>query len=146
MSDSLQPCGLHSPWNSPGRNTGVGSLSLLPWIFLTQESNQGLLHCKRIPTLFGKPIDQEDGGTSVPKNHRAWDRIQDSSTLKGEEVKSDISWFWAASWGDVLISSFLWSSTGGLVRMFPVSQAEVFEHLAHYLPGKVPRDGPLCRI
>ena len=28
--------------------TGVGSLSLLQWIFPTQESNQGLLHCKWI--------------------------------------------------------------------------------------------------
>jgi len=27
------------------KNTGVGSLSLLQWIFLTQELNQGLLHC-----------------------------------------------------------------------------------------------------
>ena len=26
---SLQPQGLYSPWNSPGQNTGVGSLSLL---------------------------------------------------------------------------------------------------------------------
>ena len=30
------------------RNTGVGSLSLLQGIFPTQESNQGLLHCRRI--------------------------------------------------------------------------------------------------
>ena len=30
------------------RNTGVGSLSLLQRIFPTQESNQGLLHCRRI--------------------------------------------------------------------------------------------------
>ena len=29
-------------------NTGVGSLSLLQGIFLTQESNQGLLHCRQI--------------------------------------------------------------------------------------------------
>ena len=29
-------------------NTGVGSLSLLQWIFRTQESNLGLLHCRRI--------------------------------------------------------------------------------------------------
>ena len=36
------------PWNFPGQNTGVGSLSLLQWIFLTQESNWGLLHCRRI--------------------------------------------------------------------------------------------------
>ena len=30
------------------KNTGMGSLSLLQWIFLTQESNQGLLHCRWI--------------------------------------------------------------------------------------------------
>ena len=30
------------------KNIGVGSLSLLQWIFLTQESNQGLLHCRGI--------------------------------------------------------------------------------------------------
>ena len=30
------------------KNTRVGSLSLLQWIFLTQESNWGLLHCRRI--------------------------------------------------------------------------------------------------
>ena len=48
MYDSLQPHGLNSPWNSPGQNTGVGSLSLLQRIFLTQESNQGFLHCRQI--------------------------------------------------------------------------------------------------
>ena len=48
MPNSLQPHGLYSPWNSPGQNTGVGSLSLLQWIFLTQESNWGLLHCRQI--------------------------------------------------------------------------------------------------
>ena len=44
MSDSLLPHGLYSPGNSPDQSTGVGSLSLLQQIFLTQESNQGLLH------------------------------------------------------------------------------------------------------
>ena len=29
------------PWNSPGQKTGVGSLSLLQWIFPTQGSNPG---------------------------------------------------------------------------------------------------------
>ena len=88
LSDSLQPQGLYSAWNSLGQNTGVGSLSflqgnlpnpgieprsptlwadslpaeppekpkntgvgslfILQWIYLTQESNQGLLHCRRI--------------------------------------------------------------------------------------------------
>ena len=35
MSASLQSHGLYSPWNSPGQNTGVGSLSLLQGIFPT---------------------------------------------------------------------------------------------------------------
>ena len=48
MSDSLQPHGLYSPWNSPGQNTGVGSLSLLQGIFLTQGSNPGLPHGRQI--------------------------------------------------------------------------------------------------
>ena len=48
MFNSLWPHGLYSPWNSPGQNTGVGSLSLLQAIFPTQGSNPGLLHCRRI--------------------------------------------------------------------------------------------------
>ena len=48
VSDSLRPQGLYSPWNSPGQNTGVGSLSLLQGIFPTQGSNSGLLHCRWI--------------------------------------------------------------------------------------------------
>ena len=38
------------PAEPPGKpkNTGVGSLSTLQGIFLTQELNQGFLHCRRI--------------------------------------------------------------------------------------------------
>ena len=46
VSDSLQPHGLYSPWNSPGQHTGVGSHFLLQGIFSTQGSNPGLLHCR----------------------------------------------------------------------------------------------------
>ena len=48
VSDSLQPHGLYSPWNSLGQNTGVGCLSLLQEIFPTQGSNPGLPHCRQI--------------------------------------------------------------------------------------------------
>ena len=43
QADSL----LAEPPGKP-KNTGVGSLSLLQWIFPTQELNWGLLHCRRI--------------------------------------------------------------------------------------------------
>ena len=45
-SNSLWPHGLYSPWNFPGQNTGVGSLSLLQAFFPTQGSNPGLPHCR----------------------------------------------------------------------------------------------------
>ena len=53
VSDSLQPQGLLParllcPWDSPGKNTGVHSHSLLLGIFLTQGLNPGLLHCRCI--------------------------------------------------------------------------------------------------
>ena len=35
---------LHSPWNSPGQDTGVSSLALLQGIFLAQGLNPDLLH------------------------------------------------------------------------------------------------------
>ena len=48
MSNFLRPHGLYSPWNSPGQNTEVGSLSLLQGIFPTQGLNPSLQHCRWI--------------------------------------------------------------------------------------------------
>ena len=48
VSKSLRPHGLYRPWNSPGQNTRVGSLSLLQGLFPTQGSNPGLPHCRQI--------------------------------------------------------------------------------------------------
>ena len=36
------------PWNSPGKNTGVGCHALLQGIFPTQGCNPGFLHCRQI--------------------------------------------------------------------------------------------------
>ena len=61
VSNSLRPHGLYSPWNSPGKNTGVGSHSLLQEIFPTQGSNPGLSHCRWILyqlSLQGSPNKQ----------------------------------------------------------------------------------------
>ena len=53
MSDSLQLHGLYPitvlcPWDSPGKNTGVGCHSLLQGNFPTQGLNPHLLHCRQI--------------------------------------------------------------------------------------------------
>ena len=59
MSDSLWPHGLYSSWNSPGQNTGVGSLSLLQGTF----PSQGEL---RSPALQVDSLTAEPQGK--PKN------------------------------------------------------------------------------
>ena len=39
-------CRVLCPWNSPGKNTGVGTPSILQGIFPTQGSNPDLPHCR----------------------------------------------------------------------------------------------------
>ena len=77
VSYSLRPHRLYSPWNSPGQNTGVGSLSLLQGIFSTQGWNPGLPHCRQILYQLshkGSPITLEwvaypfTSGSSQPRN------------------------------------------------------------------------------
>ena len=70
--DSLLP----EPPGKP-KNTGVGSLSFLQGIFLTQKSNRVLLHCQRILyqlSYQGGPVDKISNPksgiqVSIPKSH-----------------------------------------------------------------------------
>ena len=50
ISDSATPwtVACQGTQNSPGKNTGVGSPSLLQRIFPSQVSNPGLLHCRQM--------------------------------------------------------------------------------------------------
>ena len=57
VSNFLQPHGLQParflcPWDSPGKNTGVGCHFLLQGIFPTQGSNLGLPHCRQMLYLL----------------------------------------------------------------------------------------------
>ena len=73
LSDSLLPCGLWparliSPWDSPGKNTGVGSHSLLQGIFPSQEMNPGILNCKWILYHLshqGSPLSNYKSATCI---------------------------------------------------------------------------------
>ena len=69
MSDSLRPHGLKpttflSPWDFPGKSTGMGCHCLLQEIFLTQGLNLGLPHCRQMllpsepPGKLGKYFQQ----------------------------------------------------------------------------------------
>ena len=74
VSDSLRPQGLYSSGNSPGQNTGVGSLSLLQGIFPTQGSNPGVSHCRQILYQLSRREAQEYWS--------GWDSIEEDSSQK----------------------------------------------------------------
>ena len=109
VSDSLWSHGLYSPWNSPGKNTGVGSLSLLQGLFPTQGSNPGLPHCmwilyqlshRRSPRIlewvaysFSSRSSQHRNWTGVSciagRYFTNW-AIRESSQYRWPEVKTQV--------------------------------------------------------
>ena len=60
------PTRLLRPWDSSGKNTGVGCHFLLQGIFPTQGSNPGLQHCRQM--LY--PLSHQ--GSPNPKGNQPW--------------------------------------------------------------------------
>ena len=56
MSPALQVDSLPAEPQGQPKNTRMGSLSLLQWIFLTQGANRGLLHKTLNQTMLGGRI------------------------------------------------------------------------------------------
>ena len=77
VSASLSPRELCSPWNSPGQNTGVDSLSLLQGILPIQGSNPDLPYCRWVlyqlshkgsPRILEWVAHPFSSGSSQPEN------------------------------------------------------------------------------
>ena len=66
-SPALQADSLPAEPQGKPKNTGMGSLSLLQGIFPTQESNQGLLHCRRV--LYQLSYEEAHNGRRETKKH-----------------------------------------------------------------------------
>ena len=75
-------------------NTGMGSLSLLQQIFLIQESNPGLLHCRRILYQLSHQGSQED----IKMLINTWKKAQHCSLL--EKCKSKLQWDITSHWSE----------------------------------------------
>ena len=109
-SYSLQPSGPYSPWTSLGKNTGVGSLSLLQGIFPTQESNPGLPHCKWILYQLshkGSPRILEwvaylfSSGSSRPRNWTGVSCIAGSFSTSWATRESPREFLMARNWNSL---------------------------------------------
>ena len=96
MSESLQLHGLYSPWNSPGQNTGVGSVSLLQGIFPTQGLNPGLPHGRQILYQLshkGSPVTYM-WNLKYGINELIYEMEADSQTQKTDMVTKSERWWW----------------------------------------------------
>ena len=68
------------------KSTGEGSPSLLQWIFPTQESNQGLLHCRQILyqlSYEGNPLIR----MATIKKKKEREREREKITNVGKDVE-----------------------------------------------------------
>ena len=74
-SPALQADSLPAEPQVKPKNTGMGSLSFHHWIFLTQESNQGLLQCREIlyqlsyqgiPVLMIVDLNFQSDNSNIP--------------------------------------------------------------------------------
>ena len=83
MSDSLWPHGLQPatplcPWDSPGRNTGVGCHTLLQGIFPTQGSKPGLPHWRQILYRLSHQGSLSSGDSHRMLDWKYWQQILDT--------------------------------------------------------------------
>ena len=110
MSDPQRPHGLPPvrllhPWDFPGKITGVGCYLLLQGIFLTQRSNQDLLHWQAIffffllPNHLGRPVLSPNNGTIILLSlltNRMWHKVMlitpEFRSQNGSPVWLFLSW------------------------------------------------------
>ena len=85
-------CQALCPWDSPGKNTGVGSHFLLQGIFLIQGSNLGLPHCKYILYHLNQ------GSPSTPPEGRANHLSYSSGLNPGHTPTPCKEWAWPPEW------------------------------------------------
>ena len=134
VSDSLWPHGLGParllhPWDSPGKNTGVGCHALFQGIFPTQESNQ-ILHCRQIlyQLSYQEVFPSGSDGKESACNARDLCSIPGSGRSSGEENGKPLHYSWPGkSYGRrSLVGSNPWGH----------KESDLTEQLTNSLPGK----------
>ena len=115
-SPSLQANSLPAEPQGKPKNTGVGSLSLLQWIFPTQKLNQGLLHCMRI--LYQLIYEGR------PYSSCIWYSVQFSSVQSLSRV-----WLFATPWIAACQASMSITNTRSLLALMPIESVMPSSHL-----------------
>ena len=125
------------PWNSPGQNTGVGSLSLLQGIFLTQGSNRGLLHCRRIICQLSYQ--------GSPKSQRPPPKVIKLFSVSSVQSLSCVQLF-ATPWTAAHQASLSITNSQGFFRLMSIESVMPSNHLVLCRPfSSCPQSFPASR-
>ena len=146
MSNSLWSHGLYSPWDPPGQNTRVGSLSLLQGLFLTQESNPGLPHCRWIlyqlshlesPRILEWVVYPFSKGSSRPRNRTGVSCIAGgffTNWAIGSVQSLSCVWLFATPWTAAHQASLCITNSRSLLNFMPTESVMPSNHLILCLP------------
>ena len=118
---TLESSRLLCPWDSPGKNTGMGRHSLLQRIFLIQGLNPSLLHWQ----AGSSPLSQQGSPRPDRGSHKAPDGAGSGVTPQG----------WAGA-SDLILSVFL--SWAAAQTLYPLLQGRWEPTQGR--PGSVTRD------
>ena len=116
-SPSLQAGSLPAKLPGKPKNTGVGSLFLLQWIFLTQESNWGILHCRQILYQLSYQGSQMINREGCFLGEEQKDKRKLNFSLNCVTVKSLVSW--KKKIGQSLVDIFILLKFSRLKPVFP---------------------------
>ena len=114
-SHGLQPTRLLCPWNSAGKNTGVGCHFSLQGIFLTQGSNTGLQYHRQFLYCLshqGSPITQQEH--IKESKIQPWDHLQFSQkdlaggTLDPEKILFSLPFLLLSLWQIMPVYKVYW--------------------------------------
>ena len=105
----LQPARILCPWDSPGKNTGVGCQFHLQGIFPTQGSNPGFLHCRLI-LLTTKPPGKSKN-TGVSSLSLLWGPCWPRNRTRDSCMVGRFFTSWATSSSEWLLENFSEAST-----------------------------------
>ena len=90
----LWPTVLFCPWDSPGKNIGVGCHSLLQGIFQTQGLNPGLPHCRQTIyaeyIIWNAKLDEAQAGIKIVRRNINNLRYAYDATLMAESEEDFI--------------------------------------------------------
>ena len=127
LSNSLWPHGLNTPLDSPGQNTGVGSLSLLQGIFPILGSNSGLPHCRQILYQLS-----HKGSPNVLK----WAAFLFSSSSFWPRNQTRVSFIPPELWGKPIKDAGKWSKPSHLSKCSHLSNVIINQSVSMFASFK----------